>query len=214
METRYKTCMSHVYKTLTDAELFEKFNHYDQQSDHYAFQEIYDRYSPPLLLLARKMTKNYDLAQDLVQDLFTYLLMKKGSLEQPRELNLYLYKALRNLTISKLRRNKLNADYINALALFANNFDGSSHTTLEAKELQETIEREILNLPPKMKAIFEMSRKEYLNHMEIAEAAGISKGTVTKQIVNAIKILRSKISIFFLLSFMVAILWFNKNIHW
>jgi len=60
-------------------------------------------------------------------------------------------------------------------------------------------------LPPKMREIFELSRKEYLSHKEIAEKLGISEQTVSKQVSNALKILRTKLGFFAYLAILLKI---------
>ncbi|MNL17944.1 RNA polymerase sigma factor [compost metagenome] len=61
-------------------------------------------------------------------------------------------------------------------------------------ELTRLIDKEVSALPQKMKEIFEMSRNQELSHREIAAQLNISDHTVKKQINNAIKILRPKIT--------------------
>ncbi len=87
---------------------------------------------------------------------------------------------------------KVRNDYLNSVATFF------SHTVndaslLDEKEILAIVEAEIQNLPPKMKEIFELSRKENLTHREIAEKLNISDQTVKKQVQNALKILKPKI---------------------
>jgi len=46
-----------------------------------------------------------------------------------------------------------------------------------------------------MREVFEYSRKEYLSHKEIAVKLHISEQTVSKQITNALRILKLKLGI-------------------
>ncbi|MNY42098.1 RNA polymerase sigma factor [compost metagenome] len=62
------------------------------------------------------------------------------------------------------------------------------------RDLARQIEQEIQSLPPKMRVIFEMSRKEYKTHKEISEYLNISDKTVKKQVNNALHILRAKLN--------------------
>ncbi|MNY37362.1 RNA polymerase sigma factor [compost metagenome] len=50
-------------------------------------------------------------------------------------------------------------------------------------------------MPPKMREVFEMSRREGLSHTEIGERLGISDLTVKKQVSKAVTILRKKFKI-------------------
>ncbi|MNT81059.1 RNA polymerase sigma factor [compost metagenome] len=63
------------------------------------------------------------------------------------------------------------------------------------------IEKGIAELPPKMREVFELSRKHIMSHKEIAEQLNISEQTVRKQVNNALKILRSKLGMTLFLSF-------------
>jgi RNA polymerase sigma-70 factor (ECF subfamily) len=58
---------------------------------------------------------------------------------------------------------------------------------------------EINALPPKMREIFIMSRNQSLSYREISEQLDITEHTVKKQISNAIKLLRIKLRLIFLL---------------
>jgi RNA polymerase sigma-70 factor (ECF subfamily) len=53
-----------------------------------------------------------------------------------------------------------------------------------------------------MREIFQLSRKQYLSHKEIAEKLGISEKTVKNQISNALNLLRHKLPLLlFILAF-------------
>ncbi|MNY44980.1 RNA polymerase sigma factor [compost metagenome] len=65
------------------------------------------------------------------------------------------------------------------------------------------IDREIASLPPKMKEVFLMSRKDNLSHKEIADKLGIAEPTVKKQVNNALKTLRVKLGLFAYLIFLL-----------
>lgn len=57
------------------------------------------------------------------------------------------------------------------------------------------IEKEIDALPPKMREVFKLSRQHHLSHSQIAAKLDISEQTVSKQITNALKILRTRLGI-------------------
>jgi RNA polymerase sigma factor (sigma-70 family) len=59
----------------------------------------------------------------------------------------------------------------------------------------ESIQREIAALPGKMREVFQLSRDQELSHKEISNKLGISEQTVSKQISNALKILRKNLGV-------------------
>ncbi|WP_262712275.1 sigma-70 family RNA polymerase sigma factor [Mucilaginibacter phyllosphaerae] len=57
------------------------------------------------------------------------------------------------------------------------------------------IEKEIAELPPRMREVFEMSRKQTRTYKEITEQLGTSEETVKKQVSGALKVLRVKLGV-------------------
>src|SRR5690606_28396009 len=95
-----------------------------------------------------------------------------------------------------LDKNKVRADYMDQLSDFMDEGAYTIDHVLIEKELAEQIEKEVSFLPPKMREVFELSRKEYLTHKEIAIRLSLSDQTVKKQIHKALKILKPKLRIF------------------
>ncbi|HEY0272531.1 MAG TPA: sigma-70 family RNA polymerase sigma factor, partial [Chitinophaga sp.] len=77
----------------------------------------------------------------------------------------------------------------------ANTYAPPPDYRVREKQFMEMIEREIAALPPKMRVVFEMSRKSDYSHREIAAHLDIAEETVKKQIKNALKILRNRLGL-------------------
>jgi len=184
-----------VYIALIDNQLLD----YIKSGDQLAFAEIYERYWGLMFHHVFKMTGNKDETKDLVQELFTNLWLNIEQIEPETNISAYLYVSARNKVINLIRHDKVKNNYLSSLSNFANYYQNSVLEQLSAKDLSIAIEREIQNLPCKMREIFELSRKKYRTHKEIAEELQISDKTVKKQINNAIKILRLRLNIFILI---------------
>jgi len=184
-----------VYSTLTDNHLLD----YIKSGDQLAFAEIYERYWGLMFHHVLKMTGDKDETKDLVQELFTNLWLNVEHIEPGTNLSAYLYVSARNKVINLIRHDKIKNNYLSSLSHFASYHQNSVLEQLSAKDLSIALEREIQNLPCKMREIFELSRKKYRTHKEIAEELHISDKTVKKQINNAIKILRLRLDIFILI---------------
>lgn len=182
------------YKLLTDAQLADRLN----QQDQAAFEELYSRYWAILYNFARKMLQDNEQAKDLVQDAFTKLYLQVGTLDfQQISLAPYLYTLIRNAVITLINRNKLKLNYISSLRDYVNEGSYVTDNQILEKEMQRQIDQEIASLPPKMREIFELSRKSNFTRKQIAETTRLSEETVKKQIYNALKILRSKLKTYF-----------------
>jgi len=163
--------------------------------DHNAFSEIYNRYWGVLYAHCLKMLKDEAEAQDVVQDLFMSLWTKSSELDLKTNLMGYLYVTARHKVLNTIRKRKTSDKFIEALGAYAATHNDSVIDQISERELAAAIEAEIKNLPQKMREVFEYSRKEYLSHREIADQLGISDKTVKKQVANAIRILRLRLTV-------------------
>lgn len=161
-----------------------------------AYEQIYNRYWAIMYVYARKIMADADDAQDIVQEVFTYLWHKGAELVIKTSLPVYLYTAVRYRIFDLLDHRKVRTDYKAYLQQFIDEGEYITDNQLREKELVAVIEREVALLPAKMREMFEMSRNEGLSHKEIAEKLGVSDLTVKKQVSNAVKILKGKLRLF------------------
>jgi RNA polymerase sigma factor (sigma-70 family) len=66
---------------------------------------------------------------------------------------------------------------------------------IREKELEALIEKEIQAMPPKMREIYILKRRQYLSTKEIADQLDISEHTVNTQMKRALKHLRVKLGL-------------------
>lgn len=181
-----------MYSEFTDSELVRLL----KERNHEAFAEIYNRYAVLMFYKVNQMLRDEEPSKDLVQDLFVALWDKPELIQENNNLSGYLYIGARNRVLKFIQRNKLKNDHISSLAKYASEISLETIQDIDERELKVIVQREIDNLPPKMRVIFEMSRKDNLSHAEIAGKLGLSDQTVKKQVNNALKILRSKLSVY------------------
>ncbi|WP_316814416.1 RNA polymerase sigma-70 factor [Pedobacter heparinus] len=178
-------------KSYTDQELLDCLKSGDQQ----AFAEIYNRYWKVMYFHALKMLGDEDDAKDLVQELFVTLWTKGINIPFNSNLSGYLYITARNKIINLIQQKKVRRDYLSALTAFAEEAGNGTVEQIDEKELLLIVEKEIQNLPVKMRQVFELSRKQFLSHKEIATQLEISDKTVKKQIGYAIRMIKLKLDV-------------------
>lgn len=179
-------------KIVSDEELLLLF----KAGDRNAYEQIYNRYWAIMYVYARKILTDEDDAQDVIQEVFTYLWHKGHELNIKSSLPLYLYTSVRYRIFDLIDHKKVRTDYKTYLQQFIQEGAYITDEQLREKELIIVIEREVALLPPKMREMFELSRKEGLSHKEIADKLGVSDLTVKKQVSNAVKILKEKLKVF------------------
>lgn len=155
-----------------------------------AFTEIYDRYWRIMYGHVYKMLLDEEESKDVIQELFSSLWISSDRIPDQLNLSGYLYVMAKNKVLNLIRKNKFQAAYLNSLAKFINDSSTATMDELNERDLAAAIEREIQSLPPRMKQVFELSRKENLSYKEIAERLGISEETVKKQVHNSIKAIK------------------------
>lgn len=185
-----------IYSTYEDDRLTELL----KSGDAGAYNEIYNRYHAALYIHAFKRLQDREDCKDLVQELFAVLWLKREELVFTTALSGYLYQAIRNRIFDLLARKKLKREYISSIQQFKK--DGLSHTDhlVRQHQLAEIIENEIAALPARTREIFELSRKGFLSHRQIAAQLDISEQTVKTTVNNALRVLRVKLGSLFFLS--------------
>jgi RNA polymerase sigma-70 factor (ECF subfamily) len=146
-----------------------------------------------LYVHAYRRINNREEAKDLIHELFTVLWVKRQQIVLKTSLSAYLYKSVRNRVIDLVNRQKLEIIYIDSLPAI-NQETEAADFEIRKKDLRQLIEKEIDALPEKMKVVFKMSRNGFMSHKEISNELSISELTVRKQINNALKVLKPKLS--------------------
>jgi len=161
------------------------------QINEYKFQEVFKQYYNPLCNFAASIVKDDRMAQDVVQDVFTHLWDKRESISVDNNEKNYLFSAVKNKAIEKLRKLSSEGQLAETLKLMQKS---SVEEQADKYLLREHINKSLRQLPPKCKEIFEMSKLRGLTYTEIAEEKDISVKTVENQIGKAYRMLRELLS--------------------
>lgn len=155
-----------------------------------AFKELFKRYWSKLYIYSFNILKEKDLCEDIVQEIFTDLWLRKEEI-QIDDLQKFLYQSVRNQIFKHFRRSRYKSELINQLNLFIHK--SSVEESYDIQELREKIDSTISKLPEQRRVIFYLSRKEELSNKEISEKLNISIQTVKNQISKALQFIRKSI---------------------
>lgn len=123
-------------------------------------------------------------AEDVVQEAFIRLWMRREDLRTEGSFKAFLYTMARNAAIDEKRRSGRQA----ALVTRADP-PGSQPSPLaaaETSELHAMANQAIAALPPRRREVFRLARLEGLSYKEIAEVMGLSSQTVANQMSRAL----------------------------
>ena len=180
-----------TYSSLSDLELTDLL----RKDDAAAFTVIYNRHFDTLFVHAYKRLQDKDEAQDVVHELFAHIWNKRRDFTVNTSLTAYLSTAVRNKILDIISHQEVESKYVSSLQGFLEEGVCITDHRIRERQLVELIEQGIADLPPKMREVFEMSRKHQLSHKQIAEQLNLSEQTVRKQVSNALKILRVKLGL-------------------
>ena len=166
------------------------------KGDRQAYAVIFERYSRLLIAHAYKMLQDKESAADTVQDLMLNLWDKRTQLNSNLSLGGYLYTGLRNRIFNAMAHRKVMEKYADSILSYMEGTHAYSDELLKESELSALLHKEISALPEKMREVFILYKMEELSYSQIAERLGITDRTAKQQVYNAVKILKTKISIY------------------
>lgn len=154
------------------------------------YERVFKANHKTLCNTAYRITRDIDSAKDIVQNVFLKLWDKRHELKIESTLEGYLYKATANASLNFIEAKKLQMRFTEEIkASFIPSQDNASES-VRIKELETLIERTLLSLPPKCRAIFILNRYEGLRYKQIAEQLDISVNTVENQMAKALSLMR------------------------
>lgn len=155
-----------------------------------AYRKLFIHYWDQLYSTALVFTKSRELSQDLVQDIFARIWIKKEKLREVERFDAYLFITARNLIVDTLRRKVFTTENEANLTKYFSDTTQLSFVPVELKEMEEIIHRGIHVLPHQQRIAFCLNRFGGLRLDEIALQMGVSKETVKSYIFRASSNLR------------------------
>ncbi len=160
------------------------------QDNEEAFRKVFDHYKAPFYAAALKMTHAAALAEEIVQEVFVTLWVKRKLAAEAKNPEGYIFTILHNCIYAHFRKlaqeKQLKAKVVRDME--------ESETLIELllleKEHRAVIERVISRLPPQQKLIYKLAKQEGRSREEIARRLNISPNTVKNHLAAAVEYLR------------------------
>ena len=167
-----------------------------RQGDRRAFKALFESYYEGLCRFAESQINDPEAAEGLVQDLFLDLWRRRRRWAPRGALRAYLFGAVRNKTIKRIRRRQVRRRWKRQeqekdAPRGANPVDDFQH-----RELKRAMQDGVSALPERRRQVYVLSRRHGLTYREIADAMDISPKTVENQMVKALKFLRKRLNRF------------------
>ena len=175
-------------ETTTDWSLLARIG----QKDEEALSALYDRYSGLVYSEAKRILRDAEAAEEILQDLF-YQVWRTAERFDPAKGSLagWLLVAARNRAISKLRRKSGKGEELDEKGV-------SLKIDVESRAAQslllEKVRTVMGNLPENQREALECAYFQGMSHTEIAEKTGQPLGTVKTRIRSAMEALKKVLS--------------------
>lgn len=173
--------------------------------DKESFRAIFEEHAPVFLSFARRLLRDADVAEDVVQNVFMRLWIVRERIDENRSLRNYLLVAVRNEVYCYLRMAFQARREPRAAIGEPEDSAPGQDSELSARELRQVVEQVVERMPSRRREIFALSRTQHLSNAEIAQRLGLSVRTVEKHIELALQEIRSALHVSILL--LVVTLW-------
>lgn len=145
-----------------------------------------------LEIYLRRFVACPETASDLAQDAIVRVWQQRDRLvgQDPGG---YLFRTAHNLSIDHLRAQRVRRSYAEGQPSLPANEAESPEEEASARQEMQILEDALLQLPPKTREVFLMSRVHGRTYGEIAELLGISQSGVEKHMLKALSHCRNRL---------------------
>ncbi|MEX0845821.1 MAG: sigma-70 family RNA polymerase sigma factor [Balneolaceae bacterium] len=162
-----------------------------------SYTKLVDKYQKPIYFHIRKMIKEVELVDDLVQEVFMKAFHNLSSYSNEYAFSTWLYRIATNHTIDYLRKKKLQTLSINQpystkdgeMEIQLPDETYATDSSVIKKERKKIVQKAIADLPEKYRDVIEMRHMEEKSYQEIAEILDLPLGTVKAHIFRARELL-------------------------
>ena len=159
-----------------------------------AFEEIVKRYERRVYGIALRIVRRHEVADDVAQEAFMRAHQALSTFDLARPFGPWICRIAANLAINHVRSPEAREEPLpEGHAEAPSPARGALDLVLE-REAREVLERALLGLPAEQRAVFALRTFEELSYREIADALGISMGTVMSRLSRARERLREALA--------------------
>ena len=156
-----------------------------RQGDLAAFEEVVRRYQRRVYGVALRIVRAHDLADDVAQEAFVRAWRSLDRFDLGRPFGPWICRIAANLAVNHVRSPRAREEGLpDGRAETPSADPGPLGTILDA-EAKRVLDEAVAGLGPEQRAVFVLRAVEEMSYAEIAEALGISQGTVMSRLFRA-----------------------------
>lgn len=170
---------------MTDQDILKKIK--DPAQRNYGFNLLIEKYHQRLYWHIRRIVIDHDDSDDLLQEVFIKAHQKIENFREESQLYTWLYRIATNLCLNhlKAKRRRYFLPIQDVKEELVSSLDNSILVT--GDEIQKKLQKAILQLPDKQRAVFNMKYYDEMKYEEISEITGTSVGALKASYHHAVK---------------------------
>lgn len=164
--------------------------------DETAFSRLFEYYRNRIYSIAFKLTHSTAVSEEIVQDVFLKIWLKRADLTGIQNFSAYLFIVARNTVYKVLKRNAI---YFNSRMIAEENqillHKDPEHLLME-KDYNSLLQKAIHRLPAQQQKVYKLVKEQGLKREEVAELLEIHPETIKYHLAQAKKNIRTYCSPF------------------
>ena len=181
------------YSTKSDEELMSLLTKGGQS----AFDELYVRYSKPLLnFFFRMLNGDRGKAEDMLHDLFLKIIEKPDSFDGNKRFNTWFYTLASNMIKNEYRSRQIRSEHEKQTLSNGNELFELNNENFDKNLFNKRLESELDKMEVDMKTLFNLRFVEEMSVKQIAEIMNCPEGTVKSRLFYLTKQLSKKLSVY------------------
>jgi RNA polymerase sigma-70 factor (family 1) len=159
--------------------------------DQKAYKNVFIHFYNSLYRFAYNLTKNAEVSEEIISDVMMKIWDMDAKLAQVEKLNLYLFSAVKNASLTHLSKNKFEQVFIDGdieNSLYNKN-DNPEHYLL-LSEIEQKIEAAVSDLPAQCQMVYRLIKEEGFSYKEVSAMLQISQNTIETHMRIALKKIR------------------------
>ena len=159
--------------------------------DEKAFEYVYNYYRDKIYTVALMLTRSTTVAEEIVEDVFLKVWLRRTSLDEIENFGAYLYTIARNECYRVLNQIAKNYKVILLAETDASFVHNDTHEYLLGREVTSILQKAIEKLPNQQKQVYRLIKEDNLKRNEVAQILQIKPETVKFHLAQAMKNIRA-----------------------
>ena len=156
------------------------------KGDKNAFATLVNNYKDHIYTIALRLTRSSSLAEDVVQEIFLKVWLRRETLPEINHFAGYLNSMVQNKVFTLLKQIALERERLKKID--ANN--SYNNDTIIQKEYETVLLNAVRQLPPRQQEVYELVKGKGLKREEAAQVLNISSETVKYHLSQAVRNVR------------------------